>query len=716
MKIDKLILYNFNSYEGLNEFDFTSHDPKKNIVLIGGRNGAGKTSLFTAIKIALYGPLAFGYVSVNPHYISKIKDCINSKAFKNDVVESKVQITISLMVEREIKEYVLTREWYYIRQKLEEKYYVKIDEQLLDEQQLSYFQNFLQGLVPPDLFEFFLFDGEEVGSIFSTNLYNSYVRNAIYTLCRLDIFEIIRKYTDNYAGKASCKDEEELYRQYDALCEQADALEAKKAKVEEQIVSNQKMLEQIETELIEVETAFKNAGGITKTERQELAEEFEKAEHIKTESLTHIKMFVEGLMPFFIVKEFTENITAQMDFEEKSEIYYYVQQKLKKKEIKTVLNEKIDVNDEAVEILMEFLLKKFEPKGFKKGVQLIHDLSKEDVKRVNSLIAALDDFDTQAMVDLIEQRRVSADRTAEINRILKSAITDEDAGGFIEQKSALLKKKDELTKKVYEDQKQVDKIAEQLAGVVQQRDKAFQSLKDNAQNKHVLELSSGLNQMMSVMLSNKTVSVRRKLEELIVEKLKHIYRKNNLIIHIEIEEDFQFNLYQNAKYSATELAYLIKNLGKGAFLEEIGNLGQSRLFELYKVDSLNQLQQALSNTVNNFHSEVDLYKRIDLSRLSKGERQIFILSLYWAIIELSGQDIPFVIDTPYARVDADHRREISEKFFPNISKQVIILSTDEEINEEYYEIIKPYIAKEFLLVNEESQNRTSIEQHYFFGV
>ena len=58
--------------------------------------------------------------------------------------------------------------------------------------------------------------------------------------------------------------------------------------------------------------------------------------------------------------------------------------------------------------------------------------------------------------------------------------------------------------------------------------------------------------------------------------------------------------------------------------------------------------------------------------------------------------------------------EISEKFFPTISRQVIILSTDEEINEEYYQILKPHIAREFLLVNDENQNRTSIEQHYFF--
>ena len=59
MKINKLILKNFSSFEGINEFDFSVTEDK-NIILIGGQNGAGKTSLFSAIKVALYGPLAFG--------------------------------------------------------------------------------------------------------------------------------------------------------------------------------------------------------------------------------------------------------------------------------------------------------------------------------------------------------------------------------------------------------------------------------------------------------------------------------------------------------------------------------------------------------------------------------------------------------------------------------------------------------------------------------
>lgn len=712
MKINKVKLYNFSSYEGNNEFDFEVTDKKKNIVLIGGKNGAGKTSLFTAIKVALYGPLAYGYVGANSHYTSKIKDLINSKAFQQETVEAEVQITLELKIEREIKSYIITRKWNYTAQKLTEEYLVEKDGVKLDEQELSYFENYLQSIIPPDLFEFFLFDGEEVGNIFSTSAYNTYVRNTVFTLCGMDVFEIIRKYTRGYVSKNNSNEDNNTFEEYECAKKEIESMESEKEHLEIDVSELTKNLEDVEVQLAELETSFKNAGGISRKEKKQLEDEYSQAEKTKTETLTNIKMFVEGLMPFYILKDFADPIMTQLDLEEKSEIFYYVQSKLKKNAIEELLQD--DVSDEKINQLIEHLLDTFKPKGFHDGMEMMFDLSKEDIGRVNGIVSALEDFDVKTMTETIKRRKEASDRTAEINRILKNSMCEEDVNVFAQKENEILKKKDDLTRQLFEAQHRLEDIGRELQIKEQIRDKAMQTLKSNAQNKHVYELSAGISTMMEQFLEEKTLSIRNRLEKAIVQKLKTIYRKNNLITHIEISKNFDFNLYQDETYSSKELLTLYRNLGNSEFTNLIGAKGEKKLIKLLKLSSLNELKNIIEDDIGN--GQIHLYKKIELGRLSKGERQIFILALYWAIIEISGQNIPFVIDTPYARIDANHRREISEKFFPNISEQVIILSTDEEINEEYYKIVKPYVSKEYLLINDENENRTSIENHYFFEV
>lgn len=332
MKINKIKLYNFSSYEGENIIDFSIIDNKKNIILIGGKNGAGKTSLFTAIKVALYGPLAYGYVGANSYYISRIKGLINSKAFQQDKVEAGVQITVSLKMQGEIKEYVITRKWYYLKQKLYENYYVENEKGKLSEQELSYFQNYLQSIVPPDLFEFFLFDGEEVGKIFATSSYNTYVKNAVFTLCGMDVFEILRKYTNGYVAKSLHEDDKKLHIEYDEVKSEVERLEIRKQGLLGDIDEVQTVLKDLEIQLIELETAFKNAGGINKKEREILEAQYKEAEIKKSESSAKIKLFVEGMMPFLIIKGMTSTLSNQLEIEEKSSIYNYLSNTVKERD------------------------------------------------------------------------------------------------------------------------------------------------------------------------------------------------------------------------------------------------------------------------------------------------------------------------------------------------------------------------------------------------
>jgi len=714
MKINKLILKNFSSFEGTNVFDFSVNNDGKNIILIGGQNGAGKTSLFSAIKVALYGPLAFGYVGANAHYTQRIKELINTKAFQAESVESGVVINIFVKVEREYCEYEISREWYFTKQKLEEKYEVKKEGKILDEQQLSYFQNYLQGIIPPALFDFFLFDGEEVGNIFSTSSYNRYVRNALFTMCKMDVYEIVRRYTSNYISKVSDDGKEVDDTEYRDVETKVEELKQIIDYIESRMSELWVEKEELDVQLEELETAYKNAGGITEKEKEQLLKDFDESEKIKQEMSVQIKSFVEGLMPFFIVKDFADDISAQLDYEEKGEIFYYVQQKIKKDEIRNVLEKYHLSSEEAVDELGTTLLDAFRPKGYSEYKAPIHDLSKEEIGRVNGMFTALEDFNADYMLEIISKKQAAANRTAEINRILKRAMSDEDAKNFAEKENKLLKKNEKITKELFEKEKALAEKKDALTKLEQEKNQKYQALVDNVQNKHVYELSTGISNIMSSLLDRKTESIKSRLEELIVDNLRKIYRKDNLITHIEIEDDFQLNLYQNVTYFEGELLALINNLGYEEVAKLVGQNGAGALLDKYNVKSINELKKALE--ASSKIGSIDTYKRIELGRLSKGERQIFILSLYWAMIMISGQDIPFIIDTPYARIDANHRKEISEKFFPNISKQVVILSTDEEINEEYYGIIHPYVAKEYLLTNNEKENRTTVENKYFFKV
>jgi len=100
--------------------------------------------------------------------------------------------------------------------------------------------------------------------------------------------------------------------------------------------------------------------------------------------------------------------------------------------------------------------------------------------------------------------------------------------------------------------------------------------------------------------------------------------------------------------------------------------------------------------------------------LSKGELQIYATSLVWALAKTSGHSLPFMIDTPLARLDVEHRENIVGSFFPQASHQTIILSTDSEITSEYYDILKTAISKSYVMEFNDSKGKTEINSGYFF--
>jgi DNA sulfur modification protein DndD len=84
---------------------------------------------------------------------------------------------------------------------------------------------------------------------------------------------------------------------------------------------------------------------------------------------------------------------------------------------------------------------------------------------------------------------------------------------------------------------------------------------------------------------------------------------------------------------------------------------------------------------------------------SAGEQQVFAQALISAVVEVSQRDFPMVIDTPLARLDDAHREGVLTYFTDRVG-QVILLSTDTEVVGRYLDLVKPRLSATYHIVHE----------------
>jgi len=80
-----------------------------------------------------------------------------------------------------------------------------------------------------------------------------------------------------------------------------------------------------------------------------------------------------------------------------------------------------------------------------------------------------------------------------------------------------------------------------------------------------------------------------------------------------------------------------------------------------------------------------------------------------------GSPFPIVIDTPLGRLDSDHRANLVQNYFPYISHQVILFSTDTEVDQEYFEALKPHISHAYHLEYDPDKGATLVSEGYFWN-
>ncbi len=99
---------------------------------------------------------------------------------------------------------------------------------------------------------------------------------------------------------------------------------------------------------------------------------------------------------------------------------------------------------------------------------------------------------------------------------------------------------------------------------------------------------------------------------------------------------------------------------------------------------------------------------MDILSSSSGQKQIIATALIWGISEYIAEEIPMIIDTPLGRLDEKNQSLILNRFYPEVSKQVIILPTPSELKHDGFKTLIPYISQTFKLCN--AGSATSVEE------
>ena len=726
MKINRVTLYNFSSYVGENTIALDTHG-EQNIILIGGNNGAGKTSFFTAIKLALYGPQCFRFQDKNNRYTARIKELINHDAFLSNNVKSYVEVEIDLPTDRVHTLYTIRREWSFIEKRLHETYSVYKDQQLLSDKNLDFFQNYLFSVIPPNLFDFFFFDGEEIGDFFATGNYSNYIKNAVLTLSGYDTFNIIQKFCDSYIG------EEEGNEDYDQVAQlveheeanlsayttRSSALESQKQQLTAQLISAREEKESLDHQ-------FSRSGGLTAKEQERLEAQRATQERVKGDKAKRIREFVESMMPLYITKDLAAVAYKQLKDERAVRQYHTICDLLDAQTIQDVLEQQPNCDTAQVPALAQAIsngiTKKALPSFPLESFTSIHDLSQEQESQVISDIVRTQYFaevDAPQLIKAIAEKKKASQKYDEISKKIREALPSVDAAAYFERVRF-------LTERIaaYEDSLESveNQIAELEATITDQKalvERLRKALFAKAKDRTAHEFTARISQVMQHMISDVTQEKFHQIESLALEMFNKIIRKENFVQLIELDDNFNVNLYKKQIYTTHELLLLANNIGLDALEKRLGSAGLKEAAHLLTNDSIDELRRYFSGKIVtdqiSFQDDIELplYNRVELNQLSKGEKQVFILSLYWAIIKTSNQAVPFIIDTPFARIDTEHREQISALFFPNISGQVIILSTDEEVVGSYRAIIQPHIAHEYLLEYNVEQGCTSVQPGYF---
>ena len=665
MLFSKIILENYGIYKDRQIFDFTSSSEKP-IILCGGTNGAGKTTLFNSVMLCLYGQDSFEKRTTKKDYEEFLKRKIHRYLGSKTVADfAAITIEFEYYHQGKVENYSVSRLWKNDDGKIIENFSIKKNGEKLDSIDESQWHQFIRELLPRGVARLFFFDGEKIVKIAKEGNEDIEIKSSFDMLLGLDLVEQLKSDLEINLMRNMKGGAKEIQEKKDELDTELGQLEKN---ISDLMIKRERKtveLDEIQKTVDEYEEKISRLGGGYATQRHEL----QNKESVLKEKTVNIEENIREIcldaLPFSMIPKQLEELVEQINQDQEITKNQFEKQSLEKNlsQVSKEINEDEFWNDfKADSNLKKEISSKieelFQEKISSKSSEIqnpIIDLSPNDTVKILDTIKNID----TVLLSKLENHTIEYNKiTEELQKIetaLNNAPNDDEIGPLI----AKLNSEHEKIGVIKTEFDHLDqKIHEQTSLI---------GLKKSA------------------------------LRQIVDEKYKQKASETNLQVTRDVQNvlDLYSSKLREKKLQLLE-QYLIEAIQvlihKEDFVEKVAIDKKTFAMTLYRKNNQEMLKD----------------------ELSEGEKQMFATAVLWALAKTSGRPLPFMIDTPLARLDVEHRGKLVETFFPSASHQVVIFSTDAEIDEKYYAQLKPFISKSYLMKYDSGSGSAKVEEGFFW--
>jgi len=671
--LKKLYINNMFAYSGEIEIDL---EPKnnKNIILIGARNGRGKTSFLRILRILIHGLKdnseftkndTRAKLTPNEYAVGKGKQW-EGIFFKGNRVN---KASIKGIFELDNKELVVNREF--------EKTSVSFGENLqvyFDMKKQTTAQSFLDNILPKNFAQFFFFDGEKLEDLMNTQNLN--IKDSLEVLLNIKTYEKL------ISNIKTVQREYKKETEDTPTSDEIERLEHKKNSLITDIKINKSDIEKIEKEIvvfkIEIDERMEQLTNLLvdkKNDMKPLKIEKEKIEKELVSLKEYISKKIKGIdFLVLMAEDISRNYLSKLE-DDKTDYQLDEQLKLFKRTLNSII-QKIqnnifnpDIKDIPIEYNLNFDTTEFYQNRIKEESDKAWDeFKKTKTKEIDKQVIYYNEDDKDRLNDVFEEKAIMYEKFTHLQNI----------------------------------EKRLKKIKNELENATENESENNYYFNEYKKEKEELENKKSFNE--------------QKIGELKKDTELKIERRNTLDVEInKLEKSLSLSkpILNSIELSETLIKFFqefkLKLLHKK--IEDLENEFNNYLFEL-SYDK-NWIKQVQINDKFEIKLLNYLEREMSVSSLSAGQRQILATALIQALGSVSQVKSFICIDTPLARIDLENREQIITKYYPKASKQVIILSTNSEIDpsKSEYRFMKDFISKEYTIISDEY--KSSFEDGYF---